>query len=292
MFAASEGIVTGTIELEGRPLDIRILTTNNDSGPESLKNLPISVPSTGNNNSGSVYLGSVADIEWIESETALVRQDRSDVMYVDLFPGSGKKANLQKVIASIVMEGIKNNAPWSGSFMRADEPVFLRYRSALIATVVLVLILLYLVLGAQFESFLLPLILMLAVPFSLAGAGPALFLSGSSLDSGAVLGLVALFGIAVNNGIVLYENSEEKIRRGLSPAAAVYSGSLERFRPVLLTTLTTVFALLRLILSPIGNSQRSMASTMLGGIIISGFLAFFALPPVFIRFIEKRRRRL
>ena len=153
----------------------------------------------------------------------------------------------------------------------------------------LVLVLLYLVLGAQFESFLLPLILMLSVPFSLAGAGPALLLCGASLDSGSVLGLVALFGLAVNNGIVFFEISEEKIRSGLSPVQAVYSGALERFRPVLLTSLTTLFALLPLVVSPLGNSQRSMASTMLGGILVSGFLAFFAFPPVFIRFFKSRK---
>ena len=172
---------------------------------------------------------------------------------------------------------------------RADESVFSRYRTALITTLLLVLLLLYFVLGAQFESFLLPVIIMFSVPFSLAGAGSALFISGSILDSGAVLGLVALFGLSVNNGIIFFEISEEKIRSGLCPARAVYEGAVLRFRPVLLTSMTTVFALLPLAVSPLGNSQRSMAFTILGGIIVSGLFAFFVFPPVYIRFFKNKR---
>jgi multidrug efflux pump subunit AcrB len=287
VYAASEGIVTGNMEIEGRPLDIRVSGIIPGNNPEQLKNIPLAVSFSNRGKSEPVFLGSLVDIEWIEAETALARQDRSDVVYMDIVPAPGNEEKIHSLIGGLTggLNGIRGVS-------RADESVFVRYRAALTATVILVLILLYLVLGAQFESFLLPLVLMLSVPFSLAGAGPALFLFGASLDSGAVLGLVALFGLAVNNGIILYEISAEKIRRGFLPAAAVYSGAAERFRPVLLTTLTTIFALLPLVISPLGNSQKSMALTMLGGIIVSGFLAFFALPPIFIRFFSFKRGRL
>jgi multidrug efflux pump subunit AcrB len=143
--------------------------------------------------------------------------------------------------------------------------------------------------GAQFESFLLPLIFMLTIPFSLAGTGPALFLSGARLDSGAVLGLTVLFGLVVNNGIILFEIGEEKIRAGLSPAKAVFSGARERFCPVLITTVTTICALLPLVISPLGSSQKSMAAAMTGGVVSSTLLTLFALPPVFVRFFRLKR---
>ena len=279
VYAASEGVITGNIEIEGRPVDIRVSGSVYGNDPALLKNLLLPASSARNRNNSTVFLSSLVDIEWVEAETALARLDRSDVIYLDIFPTVAEEKNIRAFLNRI-----------SNHISRADESVFTRYRSALIATLILVLILLYLTLGAQFESFLLPLILMLAVPFSLAGAGPALFLSGSSMDSGAVLGLVALFGLSVNNGIVLYEISANKIRRNVSHKMAVYSGSVERFRPVLLTTLTTIFALLPLVLSPLGNSQRSMAFTMLGGIVAAGFLAFFALPPVFIRYLGYKGR--
>jgi multidrug efflux pump subunit AcrB len=283
VYAASEGIVSGSMEIEGRPFDIRVSGRLPGDRLESMKNLPLSVsPAAGEHYTGPVFLGALADMQWIEAETALARQDRSDLIYLDLFPTAGKENQINRIIDETAKEEGRGVS-------RADESVFVRYRSALAATVALVIVLLYLVLGAQFESFLLPFILMLSIPFSLAGAGPALFLSGASLDSSSVLGLVALFGLSVNNGIVFYEISEEKIRSGFAPAQAVYAGARARFRPVLLTTLTTVFALLPLIISPLGNSQRGMASTMLGGTIVSGLLAFFALPPVFIRFFRFRR---
>lgn len=278
LYAATEGIVAGNIEIAGRPLDIRVSGGMIPDDPEFLKSLPLRAPA-GEKNAAPVFLGSLVDLEWIEAGTVLMRQDRSDVNFIDIFPRAGKENEIQKIIS-------RNEALYVS---RADESVFGRYRSSLTATVILVIALLYLILCAQFESFVLPLVLMLAIPFSLAGAGLALLLSGSSLDSGSVLGLVALFGIAVNNGIVFYEISEEKTRSGLSPATAVYSGAVNRFRPVLLTTLTTIFALLPLVVSPLGNSQRSMAATMLGGMAVSALLALFALPPVFIRFLKSGR---
>ena len=287
VYSASEGIISGTMEIEGRPLDIRVSGRLPENDPEWLKTLPLSVSSLSQRqNQAAILLGSIADIEWMEAKTTLIRQDRSDVVYVDLFPAAGEEKQIRSMIAEICGTASDENHAVS----LAEESAFSRYRSALAVAVVLVLILLYLVLGAQFESFLLPLILLLSVPFSLAGAGPALFLSSSSLDSGSILGLIALFGISVNNGIVLFETGEEKTRSGLSPARAVYSGALERFRPVLLTTLTTILALLPLVISPLGNSQRGMASAMLGGIVVSGLIAFFVFPPIFIRFLKSKNR--
>ncbi|MCL2092557.1 MAG: efflux RND transporter permease subunit [Treponema sp.] len=282
IMAATQGIVTGSMELQGRPLDIRVSGNMGESDPEALRLLPLPVPSVpGAQNSGPVYLGTLAAIEWIEAETALARQDRSDVIYFDLYPAARSEKQILSLLGDMKTLGLH----------RADESVFHRYQNALTATVVLVLLLLYLTLGAQFESFLMPLIVMMAVPFSLAGAGLALFLTGSYLDSGAILGLVALFGIAVNGGIVLFEVSEEKMGAGSPMTMAVYRGALERFRPMLLTTLTTIFALLPLVISPLGNTQRSMASAMLGGMLVATFLVVFALPPVFLRYFAFKQKR-
>ncbi|MDR2134454.1 MAG: efflux RND transporter permease subunit, partial [Treponema sp.] len=178
--------------------------------------------------------------------------------------------------------------PWLG---RENESAFSRYRISLFVNLFLVLVLLYMAMGAQFESFLLPLVLMLSIPFSLAGAGPALILFGSRLDSGAVLGLTALFGLVVNNGLLLFETSDEKIRRGFRPAEAVYAGASERLRPILVTSATTILALLPRALNPQDASRRSMPAAMLGGLAASTLLSLFALPPVFIRFFAWREKR-
>jgi multidrug efflux pump subunit AcrB len=283
LYAVTEGLICSRLEIEGRPLDVRVSGGDfsfSGSGPEPesvLAAIPLLSPQ-GNR----VSLGSLGRVERRESEAALARFDRGDVIYLDALPvsGAGKKLSggIQKSLAEF---------SW---LSRAGESAFTRYRVSLLVTLALVLVLLYMTMGAQFESFLLPLILMLSIPFSLAGAGPALFFAGASLDSGAVLGLTVLFGLVVNNGIILYETGEANIQSGLSPAKAVFSGARERLCPVLITTITTICALLPLVIAPLGSAQRSMAAAMAGGVISAALLTLFALPPVFIRFFKWRLR--
>jgi multidrug efflux pump subunit AcrB len=286
LYTLTEGVSAAKLEIEGRPLEVRV----SGNGGRNAENGGRNAGSGGNyresslgeipfvsNSGGALTLNSLGKLERVESPSALARLDRGDVIYLDIFPPPGNRGNLEAAVRDVSVPGIS----------RADESAFSRYRNSLFVTIALVLILLYLCMGAQFESFILPLILMLAVPFSLAGTGPAVLISGMNPDSGTLLGLVVLFGLAVNNGIVLYETSAAKKADGMNPAAAVYSGALERFRPVLITSVTTILALLPLIVSPLGNSQASMALAMMSGMIASTVFTLLALPPVFISFLKR-----
>jgi multidrug efflux pump subunit AcrB len=270
LYASTKGLIAGQLESAGRPLDIRVSAMAQEEGA-GLAAIPL-VREGGS----AVPLGVLVHIERAEAEAQLARLDRSDALYLDLPPGEA----VRELQAELFKSGLS----------RADESAFRRYRSSLVMTLALVLVLLYLVMGAQFESLSLPPVIMLTIPFSLAGAGPLLFIAGSGLDSGSVLGLVVLFGLAVNNGIVLYEISIEKIQAGQGVLYAVYSGAAQRLRPVLITTLTTLAALLPVLLSPMGASQRSMAAAMLGGLAASTLLCLFVLPPVLVRFFKGRPR--
>jgi len=276
LYVINEGVIASQMEINGRPLDVRVkgadaVINGAASGDPAghLEKIPILT-----NKGKMVYLGSLGKITRMEAEASLARLERSDVIYADI-------AEAKKIPVKI--KNFTRQFPW---FEGADESVFNRYRNALLIYAVLVLILLYMALGAQFESFLLPLIFMASIPFSLAGAGPALLIAGTKIDSGASLGLIALFGLVVNNSLVLYEISEEKILAGFSPQDAVYSGACERFNAILITTATAVFALLPLILSPQGNSQKSMSAAMLGGLAVSAALSLFAFPHVLIRYFK------
>jgi multidrug efflux pump subunit AcrB len=280
VYAAAEGLIAGELEVEGKALKMKVLAASGNPGSgglsaEILEGIPVA-----QTEGGPVFLGSLARIERREADAVLARLDRNDTVYIDVFPKPGKKTELSRFLAAL-----GRSIP---GLSRADESAFSQYRWSLIITAALVLFLLYLTMGAEFESFTLPLVLMLTIPFSLAGAGPALYLCGAGLDSSSVLGILVLFGIAVNNGMILYERTAEKIGQGLSPAAAVYGAARERCRPVLTTALTTVCALFPLVLPLIGAGQRSMAAAMLGGISASVLLSLFALPPVFIRFSAGR----
>jgi multidrug efflux pump subunit AcrB len=292
LYAATSGLIAGQLESEGRPINIRVSAMAENQGAAAgpgtaagppvreaadkyLARIPLIRNGTG---PGAIPLGALVRIEREEAESELTRIDRLDALYLEL--GSGPEKKLRKLSRELEQS--------NDGISRADESAFRRYRFSLVLTLVLVVLLLYMTLGAQFESFFLPLIIMLSIPFSLAGAGPLLFISGSGLDSGSVLGLTVLFGLAVNNGIVLYEISAEKIEKGLLPLHAVYAGAGERLRPVLITTLTTLSALLPALLSPMGASQRSMAAAMLGGMGASVLLCLFVLPPALVRFFTRR----
>jgi len=273
LYILNEGVIAARLEIEGKPLDVRVTGARNDSLFKDtavwLEEIPLR---TGHGK--TVYLGSLGRIEREEAQASLARLDRSDVYYADFAFADNVAANVSVFAAEF---------PWFSGF---DESIFNRYRNSLFIYVFLVLIMLYMTMGAQFESFLLPLILMMSIPFSLAGAGPALLIGGCKIDSGAVLGLAALFGLVVNNSLLLFEISDEKIRAGLSPAAAVFRGACERFQAILITMATSVFALLPLVLSPMGNSQKSMAVAMLGGLTASTLISLFIIPLALINYFK------
>ena len=276
-YAASEGLEIGELELEGKPLTMKISALE----MPALEAMPVVL-----HESGPVFAGSINQFVPRDTAAALARLDRSDTIYLEAHSRAGNVKNAGSVFSSLCKGGEENG------FVRIDESAFARYKNSLLVTVVLVLMLLYLTMGAEFESFSLPLVLFLAIPFSLAGSGPALFLSGAGLDSSSVLALMVLFGLSVNNGMVLYELAAEKHRLGKTAAEAVYLAALERIRPVLTTALTTTAALLPLVLSPLGAKEHSMAAAMLGGIIACTTLTLFALPPVLIHFLQKQSRHI
>jgi multidrug efflux pump subunit AcrB len=271
LYILNEGIVAARLEIEGRPLDVRVTGQFSQTGDpvHTLEQIPLRT-----SQGKTVYLGSLGRIERKEAEASLARIDRSDVIYADILAEKNISSFIKKFTAQF---------SW---FTGADESVFKRYKNSLFLYVILVLILLYMTMGAQFESFLLPVILMICIPFSLAGAGPALLFTGTKIDSGAILGLTALFGLVLNNSLLLYEISDQKIRCGLSPVIAVLRGSSERLQAILITLATTVFALLPLVISPMANSQKSMAAAMLGGLAASTLLSLFAIPLVLIKYFK------
>ncbi|MDR1468866.1 MAG: efflux RND transporter permease subunit [Spirochaetaceae bacterium] len=277
----TEGTLAARLEIEGRPLDVRVRGTRPEAVLPPLQTIA-SIPVRPAQGNGPVFVGTVGIVKEEFSPESLARLDRNDAVYIDVTAKTGRERALRKVFAEQCAK--------SDGVIRADETVFAKYRVSLAVTIALVVVLLYLTMGAQFESWTMPLVLMLSIPFSLAGAGPALLFSGAELDSGAVIGIVTLFGIVVNNGIVLYETSIEHIAAGMAVPRAVYCGARERFQPVLATTLTTAIVLLPLIFSSTAASQKAMAAAMLGGIIASTTLTLFALPAVFMRVLHRGSR--
>jgi len=151
--------------------------------------------------------------------------------------------------------------------------------------IVMALVLVYMLMAGQFERFLDPLIVMVAVPVSLIGVVPALLLTGTSLNLQSIMGLIMLIGIVVNNAIVLVDTINLCRRdRHLGTADAVLEAGRLRLRPILMTTTTTVLGLLPLAigLGPGSEIQAPLARVVVGGLVASTLVTLLLIPVTYI----------
>lgn len=149
--------------------------------------------------------------------------------------------------------------------------------------IVLGLILVYMVMAAQFESYLEPLIVMFSVPFALGGVVLMLLLTDTLINNQVYIGLIILGGVVVNNAIVLITYIQLLMERGANLQTAVVNGSRSRLRPILITTLTTLLGLVPMALG-IGEGaelQAPMARTVIGGLMFSTIVSLFLIPVIF-----------
>jgi len=149
----------------------------------------------------------------------------------------------------------------------------------------------FLLMGVLFESFVLPLAVIIAVPFAFLGVYWTLFLTGTPLDMMSMIGTVILIGVVVNNAIVLVDLTNRQRRDGMDRTKALLEAGRHRFRPILMTTFTTVFGLLPLVLfaqSQDENIWNSLALATIGGLISSTLFVLVAIPVAY-RYLVARR---
>jgi multidrug efflux pump len=166
------------------------------------------------------------------------------------------------------------------------------------ATVVLILavIFIYLVLSAQFESFVSPLVIMFTVPLAWAGAMLAMWLNlkfgtGGTLNIYSRIGLVMLVGLITKHGILIVEFSNQLRRRGMEKFDAVIEASTLRLRPILMTTAAMVLGALPLALSTGAGAEarRAIGWVIVGGLLLGTLLTLFVVPTVYSVLVRKVR---
>lgn len=153
----------------------------------------------------------------------------------------------------------------------------------LAAAFALALLLVYMVMASQFEHFLHPFVIMFTIPLAIIGVVFGLLIAGKPVSLPALIGVILLAGIAVNNGIVMIDYINQLIRKGLDRREAVIKGAVTRLRPVLLTALTTILGMLPMAISRSSGSEfRSpMAVAVVGGLITTTFLTLFIIPIIY-----------
>ena len=148
---------------------------------------------------------------------------------------------------------------------------------------VLIILLVYIVMASQFESFKKPFIIMFTIPFALSGVLIALWVSGQSLDMIGALGLVMLVGIVVKNGIVLIDYIDLLRERGVELNEAIAAAGKSRIRPILMTAMTTILGMVPMVIANGEGSEmwRPMGIVVIGGLLVSTLLTFFIVPTLY-----------
>lgn len=154
------------------------------------------------------------------------------------------------------------------------------------------IVLVYIVMAAQFESLLDPFVIMFSIPFAFGGVLIGLYIFGQTLNVISFLGLIMLVGIVVNNAIVLVDFINILRSRGQSLVDAILNGGRSRLRPVLMTSLTTIFGLLPLALSSGSGSEtwKPLGASMVGGMVFSTFITLIIVPVIY-NIFERRLKK-
>lgn len=160
---------------------------------------------------------------------------------------------------------------------------FVESSSSLIYVFLLALLLVYLVLAAQFESFRDPLVIMFTVPLALTGALLTLWYFGQTLNIFSQIGMIMLIGLVTKNGILIVEFANQRQVQGHSIMDAIQEASVARFRPILMTSFSTVLGILpiALALGAGAESRRSMGIAIIGGLIFASLLTLYVIPALY-----------
>jgi multidrug efflux pump len=168
---------------------------------------------------------------------------------------------------------------------------FAESSSSLVFAFVLALVLIYLVLSAQFESFRDPFIIMFTVPLALAGAVLTLWYFNKTLNIFSEIGAIMLIGLVTKNGILIVEFANQRKAAGLSRLKAISEASVSRFRPILMTSLSTILGAtpIALALGAGSESRVSMGTAIIGGLAFSTILTLYVVPAMYVYISSKTR---
>lgn len=264
----------------GDEFDIRVqLTKDARSNKSDIENILIMTP-TG----GQIPLRSVAKIEYAKAPKEIIREDQERMVSVNIdISGRDLRSATKEVQNRLKQIPIPNDFRIEiGGVAEEQQESFMYLGLALLVAILLT----YMVMASQFESLLDPFIILFTIPLSLIGVAFTLLVTGTDLSVMALIGMVMLVGIVVNNGIVLVDYINQLRERGRDLFDAIMEGGQVRLRPVLMTALTTILAMfpLALGLGESGENWAPMARSVMGGLFMATFLTLIVVPVIYMIF--------
>ncbi len=277
--AANSGSVATEYKTNGTEIDVRIMYPDDDiEYIKDLNNFTIT------NSAGvAVPLTEVASIEMGEGALKITRENQQKYIKItgeiSGLDGAAQQAQVTNVLDNYVFpEGYSYEF---GGMMEMMAETF----ASLFTCIIVAIVLVYMVMASQFESFVYPFIIMFSMPMSITGGIVGLLLTGKSLTSTAYMGLIMLVGMVVNNGIVLVDYTNQLLERDkkLGVNEALTMAGRSRLRPILMTTLTTVVGMIPVALA-IGSgmeSNQGMGIVIVFGLTIGTMITLVFIPVLY-----------
>lgn len=249
-------------ENRNKPLDLKSLYVRNDKGD-------------------MIQFDNLVNLSEETAPPQLYRYNRFVAATVSAGLAKGKTiseglAEMDRIAADVLDDSFR-------TALAGDSKDFRESSSSLMFAFILALILIFLVLSAQFESFKDPLIVMMTVPLALTGALIFMWYFNVTMNIFSQIGIIMLIGLVSKNGILLVEFANQRKKAGLSKFEAIRDAAASRFRPILMTSMATILGILPLALG-LGEGAQSrvaMGISVIGGMVFSTFLTLFVVPAIY-----------
>ncbi len=249
-------------ENRNKPLDLKSLYVRNDKGD-------------------MIQFDNLVSLSEETAPPQLYRYNRFVAATVSAGLAKGKTiseglAEMDRIAAEVLDDSFR-------TALAGDSKDFRESSSSLMFAFVLALILIFLVLSAQFESFKDPLIVMMTVPLALTGALSFMWYFDITMNIFSQIGIIMLIGLVSKNGILLVEFANQRKKAGLSKVEAIKDAAASRFRPILMTSMATILGIspLALGLGEGAQSRIAMGISVIGGMVFSTFLTLFVVPAIY-----------
>ncbi|MFE9010087.1 efflux RND transporter permease subunit [Streptomyces cyaneofuscatus] len=278
---AVRGTPAGSATLDDTERDIVIKSARPTATMAELKALAL----------GPVKLGDIAKVELVPGPVSMTRIDGQRAATITAKPVGDNTGAVSTTLASKLdaLDLPEGATATIGGVTEDQNEAFMQLGLAMLAAIAIV----FMLLVATFRSLVQPLILLVSVPFAATGAIGLLLITGTPLGVPAMIGMLMLIGIVVTNAIVLIDLINQYRSRGLGIVEAVIEGGRHRFRPIIMTALATIFALLPMALGVTGEGgfiSQPLGVVVIGGLISSTVLTLVLVPTLY-AMVELRKER-
>ena len=281
-----------TLSVEGN--DLPVVVVPDADGLTTRETLPeLMITGTKNNEECEVRLSEIAAIGEGASPTAINRENQARTITVTAAIAEG--SNIGLVSREVEKRLADYEMPEGYTFaLEGENEMISSTMGDLVLMIALAVVLIYLIMTAQFQSLLSPFIVLFTIPLAFTGGLLALWITGKELSVIAMLGFLMLAGVVVNNGIVFVDYVNQLRLEGMDRTEALVRTGRDRIRPILMTAMTTIFGLftMALGLGSGGDMLQPLAIVTIGGLAYATLLTLFVVPAIYDIFLKKELKKV